>query len=58
MPEKEYETKYMYRVWYGPKMKSAMFEDKNVAEKFAAEMYSTGTNVVMNVWTWEVKVEL
>ena len=58
MIERDYETRYVYRVWYtekgttGNTNKEAYFTDKNDAANFATEV-----NGIMNRWQWQVLIE-
>lgn len=54
--EKEFETKYVYRVWYFGKRldeaKEAFFTNKEDAQEFAETV-----NGHMNKWSWEIQIE-
>lgn len=53
--ERQYDTKYVYRVWYGGKTgieKEAFFTDKQDAEDFAKTVSGH-----VNVWSWQMKIE-
>lgn len=48
-----YQTKYVYRVWYGAGIeKEAFFTDNEAAEAFAKLVNGT-----MNKWRWEMQIE-
>lgn len=51
--EKNYETKYVYRVWYGTSIeKQAFFTEKEAAEAFAKLVSGA-----MNKYKWEIRIE-
>lgn len=55
MDKQSYETKYVYRVWYGEKTgfeNEAFFTNKADAEAFAKTVNGT-----VNKWSWQMKIE-
>lgn len=51
--KKEFDTKMVYRVWYGRNCEmEAFFTDKETAEAFAKTVDGH-----LNRWTWEMKIE-
>lgn len=51
--DKNYETKMVYRVWYGKNIeKEAFFTEKESAEAFSQLM-----NGHMNIYKWEMLIE-
>ena len=61
MSEKRYETMYMYKVTYSMvenRIDTALFTSKKDARNFVETIESDCYFASLNVWTWEVKVEL
>lgn len=50
--QREYNTLYMYRVWYDGLNKEAFFTSKEDAVSFAETV-----NGIVNKWTWQVLIE-
>lgn len=53
--ERNYDTKYVYRVWYGGETgvdNEAFFTVKSDAEAFAKMVNGT-----VNKWSWQMKIE-
>lgn len=61
MSDKRYETMYMYKVTYSMvenRIDTALFTSRQDARNFIEAIESDCYFASLNVWTWEVKVEL
>ena len=61
MSDKRYETMYMYKVTYSMvenRIDIALFTSKQDAENFVETIEPDCYFAILNVWRWEVKVEL
>lgn len=53
----DYETKYVYRVWYHPTIDNPIGDEAFFTNRKDAENFSALVNGNMNVWAWEMKIE-
>ena len=55
--EKRFTTKMMYRLWNITKDSEVYFTSKEEADRYKNICESFGETVVLNIWSWEVKIE-
>ena len=55
--EKRFTTKRMYRLWNVTKESEVYFTSKEEADRYKNICESFGETVVLNIWSWEVKIE-